>query len=141
MLVERPAEMNDKIKSLTEPFENPNKTWYEANCHCGAVKFKVRIPSLANVEVNCCDCFICSRNGYLLVYPSKEDVVFHTGYDHLKSYGFGGLPINQCYLVSLCLFQVIRMRLIYSVQTMDHRFSLTLAPWVEKMCWQSMYIT
>jgi hypothetical protein len=28
------------------------------------------------------------RNGYLMVYPKREDVVFHTGYDLMKAYRF-----------------------------------------------------
>ena len=28
------------------------------------------------------------RNGYLMVYPKRENVALHSGYDHLKSYRF-----------------------------------------------------
>ena len=64
-------------------------TSYRGNCHCGAVTFTVRTPSLSDNKVNSCDCSICSRNGYLLIYPQRADVDFHTGYDHLVSYFFG----------------------------------------------------
>lgn len=36
-----------------------------------------------------CNCSICTKNGYYLVYPLAKDVVFHQGEDHLKSYRFG----------------------------------------------------
>jgi hypothetical protein len=63
-------------------------TPYPANCHCGAVKFTVRVPSLINHEVNNCNCSICDRNGYLLLYPEREEVTFHSGFDTLSSYLF-----------------------------------------------------
>jgi hypothetical protein len=62
---------------------------YPANCHCGAVKFTVRVPSLTNHKVNSCNCSICDRNGYLLLYPAREEVIFHSGHDNLSSYLFG----------------------------------------------------
>jgi len=64
-------------------------TRYCANCQCGAVTCTFLIPSLADLEVIDCDCSICTHNGYLLVYPDRKEVVFHTGYDHLHSYAFG----------------------------------------------------
>lgn len=62
---------------------------YPANCHCGAVKFTVRVPSLTNHKVNSCNCSICDRNGYLLLYPEREKVTFYSGHDNLSSYLFG----------------------------------------------------
>ncbi|KAK7954441.1 hypothetical protein PG996_015253 [Apiospora saccharicola] len=37
-----------------------------------------------------CNCSICTKNGYLFVYPKCKDVVFHSGEHHLSSYRFGG---------------------------------------------------
>ena len=65
------------------------KVWYEANCHCGAIKYKVKIPSLETQQVTNCNCSICCKNGYLNVYPKRTDVVFHSGEDHMKGYLFG----------------------------------------------------
>jgi len=62
---------------------------YPANCYCGAVRFTVRIPSLTDHEVTQCNCSICTRNGYLFVYPEIENVSFQKGYDYLHSYSFG----------------------------------------------------
>ena len=69
--------------------EEAQKAWYEANCHCGAVRCRIHYPSLENPEtkkVNCCNCSICTKNGYLLIYPERQDVVWTKGFDHLKSY-------------------------------------------------------
>lgn len=62
---------------------------YNANCHCGAVTLTVRIPSLSALEVFSCNCSICTRNGYLMVYPERKNVVFHTGLDNMTDFRFG----------------------------------------------------
>jgi len=64
-------------------------TSYHGSCHCGAVTFTVRTPSLLRHPVRRCNCSICSRNGYLFIYPKKKDVDFHTGYDSMVPYSFG----------------------------------------------------
>ncbi|MCJ1258198.1 hypothetical protein MMC24_006029 [Lignoscripta atroalba] len=66
-----------------------DKRWYEAQCHCAAVRYKINIPNLDSHPVLSCNCSICTKNGYLFVYPLREEVVFHQGYDHLKKYEFG----------------------------------------------------
>ena len=84
---------NLEVMSNTDsPKSNKDgKTWYEANCHCGAVKYKIKLGEfdLPENQVNSCNCSICTKNGYLLVYPCTEDVVWHEGYDTLKNYRFG----------------------------------------------------
>jgi hypothetical protein len=62
---------------------------YKANCHCGQVKMSVILPNLLTTRVNRCNCSICTRNGYLLVYPKREHVSFLCGEDKLSAYRFG----------------------------------------------------
>jgi hypothetical protein len=64
----------------------PELISYDANCHCGAVTFTVKIPTLQNLKVTSCNCSFCTRNGYLMVYPERKNVTFHSGYDNLTSY-------------------------------------------------------
>ncbi|KAL8944618.1 MAG: hypothetical protein Q9216_000315 [Gyalolechia sp. 2 TL-2023] len=64
------------------------KRWYDGNCHCAAIKFKVLLASLEDYEVKTCNCSICSRNGYMLVYPPREDLVYLRGEDSIKGYYF-----------------------------------------------------
>ncbi|KAI9678278.1 MAG: hypothetical protein M1817_006223 [Caeruleum heppii] len=55
---------------------------YNGNCHCGAIKYTVALsPPLEEQKVMSCNCSICIRNGYLMVYPPKESVTFHQGKD------------------------------------------------------------
>ncbi|KIM82127.1 hypothetical protein PILCRDRAFT_39894, partial [Piloderma croceum F 1598] len=70
---------------MDSPTPTPELASYNASCHCGALSITLRIPSLTltqnNNKVSSCNCSICTRNGYLMVYPKREDVVFHSGFD------------------------------------------------------------
>ena len=44
---------------------------YEGSCHCGAVRFTVEAPE--QLEVERCNCSICSKSGYLhLIVPASR---------------------------------------------------------------------
>lgn len=62
---------------------------YNANCHCGLVRFSFSHPPLTTSKVTKCNCSICTKNGYLLVYPLRKDLVFRSGEDDLAQYRFG----------------------------------------------------
>ena len=68
-----------------------NMTTYSGNCHCGAVRYNVNTESLDTQQVARCNCSICTRNGYLLIYVLYQDFTFREGYgeEHLKTYQFG----------------------------------------------------
>ncbi|KAH7086939.1 Mss4-like protein [Paraphoma chrysanthemicola] len=62
----------------------------KATCHCGAIRFSVTLsPPLKRHPVGLCNCSICMKNGYLLVYPTRERVVIKCGEEHLKVHTFG----------------------------------------------------
>lgn len=71
---------------------------YKGACHCKAVTFTVRIQSLSELGLNSCNCSICSRNGYLMVYPDPSNVDYHTGLDNITEYRFSttGGPHKFC---------------------------------------------
>jgi len=60
----------------------------KANCHCGAFKYSFTLPEpLYEYKVCHCNCSICEKNGYLLVYPKRKDLVFEKGnWDELGEY-------------------------------------------------------
>ena len=67
---------------------SPKKS-YDANCHCGAVRYTIKYPDLENPQtqpVLDCNCSICTKNGYLLIYPTREDITWHRGYESLAKY-------------------------------------------------------
>jgi hypothetical protein len=56
------------------------ETTHKANCHCGAVRYTVTLPQpFPEYKINQCNCSICEKNGYLLVYPIRRDLVFTQG--------------------------------------------------------------
>ncbi|KZP15367.1 hypothetical protein FIBSPDRAFT_1048163 [Athelia psychrophila] len=61
---------------------------YKANCHCSAVTLTVRLPSLSTLELSNCNCSLCTRNGYVMAYPTSENVEYHTGADNLTEFRF-----------------------------------------------------
>lgn len=71
-------------------FDPTNIQVHPASCHCGAVAYTVTLsPPLPEWKVVSCNCSICQRNGYYLVYPSREQLRINGGEELLKSYSFG----------------------------------------------------
>lgn len=87
---------------------------YDGSCHCGNIRYTVALEEALAPEgtgtVNRCNCSICTKNGelpflspnlppclqcsfcegYFLVYPKREDVIFKDNCDtKMKSYFFG----------------------------------------------------
>ncbi|PYH89967.1 hypothetical protein BO71DRAFT_295824, partial [Aspergillus ellipticus CBS 707.79] len=62
---------------------------HHGHCHCGAVRFTFTLSRpLPEYPVNSCNCPICTRNGYLLVYPARQDFTLETGQADLRQYTF-----------------------------------------------------
>ncbi|KAJ4385601.1 hypothetical protein N0V93_010030 [Gnomoniopsis smithogilvyi] len=71
---------------------------HKANCHCGAIRLSFKIsPPLESYPVVRCNCSICQRNGYLFVYPDKDNVTFESNLDKesLGAYEFGNEVISH----------------------------------------------
>ncbi|CAG8893697.1 unnamed protein product [Penicillium egyptiacum] len=69
---------------------------HSGNCHCGAVRFNFTLsPPLHEYPTNTCNCSICSKNGYLLVYPFTKDFTVEKGEDVLKDYRFGKRTVKH----------------------------------------------
>ncbi|RAL13445.1 GFA family protein [Aspergillus homomorphus CBS 101889] len=69
---------------------------HTGTCHCGAVQFHFTIsPPLPEYPVNNCNCSICSKNGYLLVYPLTKDFVIDQGEEKLRDYQFGERKVTH----------------------------------------------
>lgn len=97
------------------PFPPPTGEFsdHDANCHCGAVKFTFSIsPPLKEYPVVVCNCSICQRNGYLLVYPTKENVKLREGSEEaIGSYTFANKNVQHNFCKgcgSSVFFEVLR---------------------------------
>jgi hypothetical protein len=61
--------------------------WIGGGCHCGAVRFRVRVRE-ARPIVHDCNCSICNKKGFLHLIVSPEDFVLERGSDALSLYEF-----------------------------------------------------
>ena len=59
---------------------------YQGSCHCGAVQFTVQAPE--SLEVERCNCSICSKAGFLHLIVPATDFNLLTGKDKLATYTF-----------------------------------------------------
>ena len=78
-----------------------NKVWYDANCHCRRVRLRLHVSPLypsaeeggspaEPAKIINCNCSICTKNGYLNIYPDDPDgdVEWVSGKDELNRYEF-----------------------------------------------------
>lgn len=59
---------------------------YLGSCHCQAITFSVECPE--EVEVEDCNCSICSKAGFLHLIVPKSKFTLLTGQDSLTTYRF-----------------------------------------------------
>lgn len=62
-----------------------SSTIYEGGCHCGAVRFQVKITTF---EVIDCNCSICRKKGFLHLIVPPEQFTLIKGEDALTTYRF-----------------------------------------------------
>lgn len=66
---------------MSEPLE------YEGGCHCGAVRFRVRVPAGAREALDC-NCSMCAKKGSLHLIVPHERFTLLRGADALTTYSF-----------------------------------------------------
>ncbi|KAL6230168.1 hypothetical protein BDW75DRAFT_77723 [Aspergillus navahoensis] len=73
---------------------------YEGSCHCKAVRFSVKLPSLlSQLTVVSCNCSYCHISGSLLAFV--DDAEIYQGSSSLKEYRFGSHTI-QIFFCGTC---------------------------------------
>jgi hypothetical protein len=71
---------------MTEQTEqSPSKEWYAGGCHCGRVRFRVRI---AQPSALACNCSICAKKGMINLIAAAEDFELLRGEEDLSTYSF-----------------------------------------------------
>jgi hypothetical protein len=58
---------------------------YEGGCHCGAVRFRVKVDDR---QVQDCNCSICQKKGFLHLIVPAENFILLSGEDNLSTYTF-----------------------------------------------------
>ncbi|MGB2426892.1 MAG: GFA family protein, partial [Alteromonas sp.] len=59
---------------------------YSGGCHCGKVRFTVELPD--EIEVEDCNCSVCSKFGFLHVIVPKSAFTLLTSEEELSEYRF-----------------------------------------------------
>ncbi|HAJ76568.1 MAG TPA: aldehyde-activating protein [Gammaproteobacteria bacterium] len=72
---------------------------YKGSCHCGAVQFEVEAPD--PVEVENCNCSICSKSGYLHLIVPGANFSLITGESQLQTYSFN-TGVARHYFCKVC---------------------------------------
>ena len=72
---------------------------YRGSCHCGAVRFRVQAP--ASVEVERCNCSICSKSGYLPLIVPASRFTLEQGEDALHCYQFNTRVARHFFVLTL----------------------------------------
>ncbi|KAK2041946.1 glutathione-dependent formaldehyde-activating enzyme [Colletotrichum somersetense] len=72
--------------ALSEPGDNLKR--YTGGCDCSAVQIVATTKPLFDVEIKEDNCSICSRNGFIGVYPHQSEVTLD-GNDQTRDYKFG----------------------------------------------------
>jgi hypothetical protein len=62
------------------------EVWHRGGCHCGAVRFRVRVREPVAFD---CNCSICQMKGFLHLIVPPEDFVLERGEDALTVYEWG----------------------------------------------------
>ncbi|PCH96506.1 MAG: aldehyde-activating protein [Gammaproteobacteria bacterium] len=60
---------------------------YQGSCHCKAIKFEVE--ALDTIEVDQCNCSICSKSGFLHLIVPLSKFTLLSGKDAMTTYTFG----------------------------------------------------
>lgn len=66
--------------------------WYGGGCHCGAVRFEVRLPS---AHALACNCSMCAKKGFINIIVDAEDFRLLSGEDSLSTYRFNTMQAEH----------------------------------------------
>lgn len=70
-----------------------------SGCHCGAIVFTCRVPK--EIEVEACNCSICTMSGYLHVIIAEKNFELLSGEDQLATYTFNS-GVAEHYFCKIC---------------------------------------
>ena len=68
------------------PTDASSPLWREGGCHCGAVRFAVRLPEAITAQE--CNCSICAMTGFLHIIVPDKQFRMVSGKKNLTEYRF-----------------------------------------------------
>jgi len=72
---------------------------YPGSCHCGSIHFEVEAPE--EVEIEECNCSICTKSGFLHLILPKSDFKLLLGEESLETYTFN-TEVAKHYFCKIC---------------------------------------
>ncbi len=69
-------------------------TTYTGGCHCGAVRYQVKMKLAGAIT---CNCSICSKTGSMLAFAPASQFELVSGQDALSDYQFGKKKIHHLF--------------------------------------------
>ncbi len=61
-------------------------SWLDGGCHCGRVRFRVRVEAREALD---CNCSVCTKKGFLHAIVTADNFELVQGRDALSTYTFG----------------------------------------------------
>lgn len=71
---------------------------YEGGCHCGAIRFRLRVATRKAID---CNCSICRKKGFLHLIVPAEEFTLLSGEESLSTYTFN-TGIARHYFCRVC---------------------------------------
>ena len=109
-------------------------TMVEGGCHCGLVWYEVTLPS-EQVQVDDCDCSICSMTGYLHLIVPEKDFRLTEGRRDTTTYRFGSGTAQHIFCTQCGIKSFYRPRshpghvsVNYRCLDEDHKLEATIVP-------------
>ena len=65
--------------------DSSSPRWFDGGCHCGNVRFQVRLYSDSALA---CNCSICAKKGFINLIAAADDFRLLAGEEHLSTYRF-----------------------------------------------------
>ena len=72
--------------------------WFEGGCHCGEVRFRIRLAEHKAIE---CNCSMCAKKGFINLIATEEDFELLQGEASLGMYQFNTM-IAQHRFCKIC---------------------------------------
>ena len=67
-------------------------TWHEGGCHCGEVRFRIRLHHHKAIE---CNCSMCAKKGFINLIATEEDFELLQGEESLGLYQFNTMKAQH----------------------------------------------
>ncbi|PWY94650.1 hypothetical protein BO94DRAFT_582038 [Aspergillus sclerotioniger CBS 115572] len=58
---------------------------YHGNCHCGSIRFELRLPQPLETT-HACQCGLCAKKGYLWLFPARDEFEITRGGGEMTRY-------------------------------------------------------